>query len=257
MFEKILITEEFSNKRLDQLITELEIVNSRNQAVSLIMSGKVFVNEKKIEKPGKIIKINSVIKYKIEEKGWVSRGGIKLHGALEKFNVDVSNKICLDIGCSTGGFTEVLLSRDAQHIYSVDVGYGQFDWKLRNLKKITLFERLNIKHIKKSHISLPIDLVVCDVSFISIRNFFLHIKDFLNTNFTIVSLIKPQFEARREDVGRGGIIKDPKIHDRVCYEIKDWFLKNFDDVKIELCESVIKGQKGNKEYFIFVSKSPQ
>ena len=254
MFEKIIITEKLSNKRLDQIITELEIVNSRNKAISLIMSGKVFVNEKKIEKPGKIIKINSVIRYKKEEKSWVSRGGIKLQSALEKFNVDVSNKICLDIGCSTGGFTEVLLSRDAEHIFSVDVGYGQFDWKLRNSKKITLFERMNIKNITESHISVPIDIVVCDVSFISIRNFFLHIKNFLNTKFIIVSLIKPQFEARREDVGRGGIIKDPKIHDRVCNEIKEWFLKNFHDVKIEMCESIIKGQKGNKEYFIFVSK---
>ena len=226
MFEKIIITEKLSNKRLDQIITELEIVNSRNKAISLIMSGKVFVNEKKIEKPGKIIKINSVIRYKKDEKSWVSRGGIKLQSALEKFNIDVSNKICLDIGCSTGGFTEVLLSRDAEHIFSVDVGYGQFDWKLRNSKKITLFERMNIKNITESHIPVPIDIVVCDVSFISIRNFFLHIKNFLNTKFIIVSLIKPQFEARREDVGRGGIIKDPKIHDRVCNEIKEWFLKN-------------------------------
>tara|TARA_E500000178_G_scaffold133535_1_gene133503 strand:- start:69 stop:833 length:765 start_codon:yes stop_codon:yes gene_type:complete len=254
VFEKIIITEKLSNKRLDQIITELEIVNSRNKAISLIMSGKVFVNEKKIEKPGKIIKINSVIRYKKDEKSWVSRGGIKLQSALEKFNIDVSNKICLDIGCSTGGFTEVLLSRDAEHIFSVDVGYGQFDWKLRNSKKITLFERMNIKNITESHIPVPIDIVVCDVSFISIRNFFLHIKNFLNTKFIIVSLIKPQFEARREDVGRGGIIKDPKIHDRVCNEIKEWFLKNFHDVKIEMCESIIKGQKGNKEYFIFVSK---
>ena len=254
MFEKIIITEKLSNKRLDQIITELEIVNSRNKAISLIMSGKVFVNEKKIEKPGKIIKINSVIRYKKDEKSWVSRGGIKLQSALEKFNIDVSNKICLDIGCSTGGFTEVLLSRGAKHVYSVDVGYGQFDWKLRNSKKITLFERMNIKNITESHIPVPIDIVVCDVSFISIRNFFLHIKNFLNTKFIIVSLIKPQFEARREDVGRGGIIKDPKIHDRVCNEIKEWFLKNFHDVKIEICESIIKGQKGNKEYFIFVSK---
>tara|TARA_X000000950_G_scaffold284430_1_gene387521 strand:+ start:5538 stop:6302 length:765 start_codon:yes stop_codon:yes gene_type:complete len=254
VFEKIIITEKLSNKRLDQIITELEIVNSRNKAISLIMSGKVFVNEKKIEKPGKIIKINSVIRYKKDEKSWVSRGGIKLQSALEKFNIDVSNKICLDIGCSTGGFTEVLLSRDAEHIFSVDVGYGQFDWKLRNSKKITLFERMNIKNITESHIPVPIDIVVCDVSFISIRNFFLHIKNFLNTKFIIVSLIKPQFEARREDVGRGGIIKDPKIHDRVCNEIKEWFLKNFHDVKIEICESIIKGQKGNKEYFIFVSK---
>ena len=254
MFEKIIITKELSNKRLDQIITELQIVNSRNKAISLIMSGKVFINEKKIDKPGKIIKVNSVLKYKKEEKDWVSRGGIKLHNALETFNVDVKNKVCLDIGCSTGGFTEVLLRREAEHIYSVDVGYGQFDWKLRNSKKITLYERLNIKYINKSQLFEPIDIVVCDVSFISIRKFFLHIKNFLNSKFSIISLIKPQFEARREDIGRGGIVKDPKIQERVCQEIKDWFLNNFDDVRIETCESIIKGQKGNKEYFIFISK---
>ena len=254
MFEQILITEELSNKRLDQILTELEIVNSRNKAVSLIMSGKVFINEKKIDKPGKIIKGNSVLKYKKEEKDWVSRGGIKLHNALKVFNVDIKNKVCLDIGCSTGGFTEVLLSRDAKHIYSVDVGYGQFDWRLRNSKKVTLYERLNIKYINKSQLFEPIDVVVCDVSFISIRKFFLHIKSFLNSKFSIVSLIKPQFEARREEIGRGGIVKDPKIHEKVCNEIEVWFSKNFNNVKIEICESIIKGQKGNKEYFIFVSK---
>ena len=139
MFEKFLITKELSNKRLDQIITELEIVNSRNKAVSLIMSGKVFVNEKKIDKPGKIVKVNSVLKYKKEEKEWVSRGGIKLHNALKTFNVNIKDKVCLDVGCSTGGFTEVLLSREAKHIYSVDVGYGQFDWGLRNSKKVTLY----------------------------------------------------------------------------------------------------------------------
>tara|TARA_Y200000002_G_scaffold184594_1_gene152423 strand:- start:42 stop:806 length:765 start_codon:yes stop_codon:yes gene_type:complete len=254
VFEQILITEELSNKRLDQILTELEIVNSRNKAVSLIMSGKVFINEKKIDKPGKIIKGNSVLKYKKEEKDWVSRGGIKLHNALKVFNVDIKNKVCLDIGCSTGGFTEVLLSKDAKHIYSVDVGYGQFDWRLRNSKKVTLYERLNIKYINKSQLFEPIDVVVCDVSFISIRKFFLHIKSFLNSKFSIVSLIKPQFEARREDIGRGGIVKDPKVHEKVCNEIEVWFSNNFNNVKIEICESIIKGQKGNKEYFIFVSK---
>jgi len=253
VFEKFLITKELSNKRLDQIITELEIVNSRNKAVSLIMSGKVFVNEEKIDKPGKIIKVNSVLKYKKEEKDWVSRGGIKLHNALKTFNVNIKDKVCLDVGCSTGGFTEVLLSREAKHIYSVDVGYGQFDWGLRNSKKVTLYERLNIKNINKSQLFEPIDIVVCDVSFISITKFFLHIKNFLSSKFSIISLIKPQFEARREDIGRGGIVKDPKIHEKVCNEIEVWFLKNFNDVKIEICESIIKGQKGNKEFFIFVS----
>ena len=120
------------------------------------------------------------MKVKKRENIWVSRGGIKLKDALQKFEIVVKDKVCLDIGCSTGGFTEVLLSRDAEHVYCVDVGYGQFDWKLRNSKKITLFERMNIKNISESHISVPIDIVVCDVSFISIRKFFLHIKKSLS-----------------------------------------------------------------------------
>ena len=252
MFEKIVISKKLSNKRLDQIMTELEIVDSRNKALSLILKGNVFIDEKIIEKPVKIVKHNSVLSYKKIEPTWVSRGGIKLFDALEIFDVKVSRKICLDIGCSTGGFTEVLLKKDAKHIFSVDVGYGQFDWNLRNSKKITLYERLNIKNLKNSHINQSIDIVVCDVSFISIRKFFLHIKNFLNKKFTIISLIKPQFEAKREEVGKGGIIKETKVHNRVCKEIELWFLKNFENVKIEICESKILGQKGNKEFFICV-----
>ena len=212
MFEKILITKELSNKRLDQIITELEIVNSRNKAISLIMSGKVFIDEKKIDKPGKIIKVNSVLKYKKEEKDWVSRGGIKLHNALKTFNVDIRNKVCLDIGCSTGGFTDVLLSREAKHIYSVDVGYGQFDWRLRNSKNIILLERTNAKFVNSNIITELVDLVVCDVSFISLKKVILPFKSLLKEKFEIVALIKPQFEASKQLVGKKGIIRNKMVH---------------------------------------------
>ncbi len=251
MFDKFILSKIFFNKRLDQILTDLKISDSRNKAIGLIMSGNVFLDEKKIEKPGKILKKASILKIK-RKKEWVSRGGIKLSDALLKFKIDPSGMRCLDIGCSTGGFTEVLLNKNAEHIYAVDVGYGQFDWKLRNSKKITLYERLNIRHINKTHISKSLNLVVCDVSFISIKKVFTNIKNFLNDKFIILSLIKPQFEADRKDIGKGGIVKNPDVHKFVCEDLKNWFSENFSNVDINIRESAIKGQKGNKEFFICV-----
>ena len=252
MFHKFIIPKKLSNERLDQILLKLNIVDSRNKANGIIMSGNVFIDDTKIEKSGKIIKANSILKVKKSKKIWVSRGGIKLNSALENFKIDVEDKVCLDIGCSTGGFSEVLLDRNAKHIFAVDVGYGQFAWNLRNSLKISLFERLNIKNLTNEHIPVPLDIVVCDVSFISIKKFFLHVKNFLNKKFIIVSLIKPQFESKKGDVGKGGIVKDSKIHTQVCDEIKSWFCKNFDKVSLKIIESPIMGQKGNKEFFILV-----
>lgn len=252
MVEEYKVPEYLSDQRLDQILLKLNIVDSRNKANGIIMSGYVFIDDKKIEKSGKIVKANSIVKIKKRETIWVSRGGIKLNDALEKFQIDVTDKVCLDIGCSTGGFSEVLLSRNAKHIFSVDVGYGQFDWNLRNSSKISLFERLNIRNLAKEHIPVGIDIVVCDVSFISIKKFFLHVKKFLNKKFLIISLIKPQFESKRNDVGKGGVIKDSNVHEYVCEDIKSWFSENFIDVSLKIIESPILGQKGNKEFFIFV-----
>lgn len=252
MFEEYKVPEYLSDQRLDQILLKLNIVDSRNKANGIIMSGYVFIDDKKIEKSGKIIKANSILKIKKRETTWVSRGGIKLNDALQKFKINITNKVCLDIGCSTGGFTQVLLQKNAKQIFSVDVGYGQFDWNLRKSNKITLFERLNIKNLTKDHIPVLIDIVVCDVSFISVKKFFLHVKNFLNKKFIIISLIKPQFESKRKDVGRGGVIKDSNVHEYVCEDIKKWFSENFIDVSLKIIESPILGQKGNKEFFIFV-----
>ncbi len=252
MFEEYKVPEYLSDQRLDQILLKLNIVDSRNKANGIIMSGYVFIDDKKIEKSGKIIKANSILKIKKRETTWVSRGGIKLNDALQKFKINITNKVCLDIGCSTGGFTQVLLQKNAKQIFSVDVGYGQFDWNLRKSNKIKLFERLNIKNLTKDHIPVLIDIVVCDVSFISVKKFFLHVKNFLNKKFIIISLIKPQFESKRKDVGRGGVIKDSNVHEYVCEDIKKWFSENFIDVSLKIIESPILGQKGNKEFFIFV-----
>ena len=252
MFEEYKVPEYLSDQRLDQILLKLNIVDSRNKANGIIMSGYVFIDDKKIEKSGKIIKAHSILKIKKRETTWVSRGGIKLNDALQKFKINITNKVCLDIGCSTGGFTQVLLQKNAKQIFSVDVGYGQFDWNLRKSNKIKLFERLNIKNLTKDHIPVLIDIVVCDVSFISVKKFFLHVKNFLNKKFIIISLIKPQFESKRKDVGRGGVIKDSNVHEYVCEDIKKWFSENFIDVSLKIIESPILGQKGNKEFFIFV-----
>ena len=151
MFEEYKVPEYLSDHRLDQILLKLNIVDSRNKANGIIMSGYVFIDDKKIEKAGKIIKANSILKIKKRETTWVSRGGIKLNDALHKFKINVTNKVCLDIGCSTGGFSEVLLQKNAKQIFSVDVGYGQFDWNLRKSNKISLFERLNIKIINSMY----------------------------------------------------------------------------------------------------------
>ena len=189
---------------------------------------------------------------KENQHSWVSRGGIKLNKAVEVFDVNILDKICLDIGCSTGGFSDVLLKYKAKKIYAVDVGYGQFDWKLRNSEKVTLLERTNARNLSKKIISEPIDIVVCDVSFISIKKVLLPIKQLIKEKYEIISLIKPQFEVTKELVGKGGIVRDEDVHRNICREIKLWLSKNFLHKIIKIIESPILGQKGNKEFLIYL-----
>jgi len=196
MFSSKKVPHSLNNLRIDIILKELCLVDSRNKALAVIMAGNVFVDEKRINKPGKLVKSNSIVKLKNNDHNWASRGGIKLDNSLKFFKTEVSGKICLDIGCSSGGFTDVLIFYGAKRVYAVDVGYGQFDWRLRNSKKVKLFERTNAKNLNKQIISEPIDLVVCDVSFISIRKIFGNIKGLLNEKYEILSLIKPQLKQR-------------------------------------------------------------
>ena len=220
--------------------------------MALIISGKVFVDNEKIVKPGKIIKCNKVIELKKDKNQWVSRGGIKLSHALKKFDINVSEKISLDVGCSTGGFTDVLIKMGVKKVYAVDVGYGQLDWRLRNSEKVILYERTNARELDTNIIPQLLDLVVCDVSFISLTKVLLPLKELLNNKFEILALIKPQFEARKNEVGRGGIIKDSKVHKRICDELTIWFRQNFKHKSVNIIDSPITGQKGNKEFFIYI-----
>ena len=251
MLGTIVFTNKFKNKRLDLILVDMKLVSSRQKAVSLIMRGDVFVEQEKVDKPGKIVKLNQKISLKKKEKEWVSRGGLKLAAVLEKFNVVTKNKICLDIGCSTGGFCDVLLKKNVKKIFAVDVGYGQFDWNLRKKKEIVLLEKTNARYLNKKLISESINLIVCDVSFISAKKVLEPNKKFLGEKFEVIVLLKPQFEVGRKFVGKGGIVKNTKIHEELCADFKHWVKKIFNPTFCKITESPILGQKGNREFLFY------
>tara|TARA_B100000963_G_C22609825_1_gene664334 strand:- start:743 stop:1516 length:774 start_codon:yes stop_codon:yes gene_type:complete len=254
MFSSNIVSKEFNNKRLDLFLVGMGIVKSRQRAVSLIMSGNVYISHEKIDKPGKLIKNKQIIRIKKNDNPWVSRGGLKLAKAISNFKINVKDKICADVGCSTGGFSDVLLKKGAKRIFAIDVGYGQFDWRLRNSKNIILLERTNAKFLNSKVIKELLDLVVCDVSFISLKKVILPFKNLLKQKFEIVALIKPQFEVSKQLVGKKGIIRDEKIHSNICKNINAWFVENFSPDFVEIIDSPILGQKGNKEFLIYVKK---
>ena len=255
MFSSNIVLKKYNNKRLDSFLVDMGIVKSRQRAVSLIMSGNVYVADEKIDKPGKLIKNKQIIRIKKNDNPWVSRGGLKLAKAIENFKIKVKDKVCADLGCSTGGFSDVLLKNGAKKIFAIDVGYGQFDWRLRNSKNIILLERTNAKFINSKVITDLVDLLVCDVSFISLKKVILPFKNLLKEKFEIIALIKPQFEASKELVGKKGIIRDEKIHENICVNINSWFVENFFPDVVEIINSPILGQKGNKEFLIYVKKN--
>mgnify|MGYP002842589267 CR=1 FL=1 len=218
------------------------------------MAGQVFVEGKVINKSGYNIKPDAKIKIKDIGPEWVSRGAYKLIKALDENNIKVDNKTCMDLGASTGGFTEVLIKRNAKKVFAVDVGTNQLHEKLKKNKKIVSLEKTNAKFLDNKIIKDTIDLIVCDVSFISMKKVLLPCLSFLNKNQGIViGLIKPQFEAKRSEVKRGGVVVDQLVHQRICDEFKDWFINNL-EMRVEgVLQSPIKGPKGNKEFFIYAN----
>ena len=239
------------NKRLDNLLVEMKLVPSRQKAISLIIRGNVFVEDKKIDKPGKVVKINQKISLKLHEKDWVSRGGYKLDAVIKNFNVIPKNKVCMDIGCSSGGFCDVLIKEKAKKIYAIDVGYGQFDWNLRKKKEIILLEKTNARYLNNTLIPEKIDLIVCDVSFISAKKVLEPNKKFFGEKFEVIVLLKPQFEVGKKFVGKGGIVRDPKIHEILCVDFKKWIKNYFKPSFCKIIESPVLGQKGNKEFLFY------
>ncbi len=233
--------------RLDQLVYELGFTESRERAKTTIMSGLVFVNGQRADKPGTPVLPDAKVEVRGEALPFVSRGGFKLDKALKVFPVDPKDKICIDCGASTGGFTDVLLQHGAAKVYAVDVGYGQLAWKLRTDERVVNLERTNLRYVTREQIPEDIQLAVMDVSFISIKLVLPAVKELLLPGADIVCLIKPQFEAGREEVGKKGVVRDGKVHCEVIHNILD-FAPQAGLTVMGLDYSPIKGPEGNIEY---------
>lgn len=240
--------------RLDQLLFERGLTESRERARTTIMSGLVFVNGQRVDKPGTPVDPEAKIELHGEALPFVSRGGFKLDKALKVFPVDPAGKTCLDCGASTGGFTDVLLQHGAKKVYAVDVGYGQLAWKLRTDERVVNLERTNLRYVTQEQIPEPIELAVMDVSFISIRLVIPAVKALLCPDADFICLIKPQFEAGREDVGKKGVVRDSAVHERVIREILD-FVPEAGLSAVGLDYSPIKGPEGNIEYLCHLKNS--
>ena len=244
----------FNKKRIDQILFEKGFVDSRNKAQALIMAGQVYSNNKIVRKSGEFFNQDINIKIIRKSDNWVSRGALKIEPIIINYKIEVKDKICLDIGSSTGGFTEVLLKYGAKKIYAVDVGYGQLHERIKRNSKVISMERRNARYLSSKEIVEEIDLLVCDASFISLRQVINRPIEFLNNNGKLIGLIKPQFEANRNEVKKGGIIKDPLIHNRVCKEVKNWLIEEKKMKVLDIVASPIKGSKGNIEYFVVATK---
>lgn len=213
------------------------------------MAGEVFIEGKRLDKPGQLIHVDAIIEVRSSKFPWVSRGGVKLAHAIEYFGILPQNKVCLDIGASTGGFTDVLLENGASKVYSVDVGRAQLDWKLRSDERVIVLERTNARNLNSINVNEPIDIIVCDVSFIGLETVLPSPLSLAVEGATLVALIKPQFEVGRGQVGKGGVVRDSNLHKEVCERISSWLNKNGWEVN-GLVESPILGPKGNREFLI-------
>lgn len=241
-------------ERLDLILVNRNLVQSRQTARFLIMTGKVFVNGDKELKPGTKIDINSKITVNDSSMKYVSRGGYKLEKAIDKFKISVKDKVCMDIGASTGGFTDCMLQNGAKKVFSIDVGYGQFNWNLRNDKRVVCMERTNVRYLNYEDIGEYSDFASIDVSFISLTKILIPTKQLLKDSGSIVCLIKPQFEAGKENVGKKGVVKDKNIHIDVISNIVK-YCKSIDLNVINLDYSPIKGPEGNIEYLLYLDKN--
>ena len=218
------------------------------------MAGMVFLETKRLDKPGQQVPIGSNIEIKGKKHPWVSRGGLKLEKAIIEFNLNCNSIIALDIGASTGGFTDVLLTKGAERVYAVDVGHGQLDWKLRQDSRVIVKEKTNARYLSNDIIKEPLDAIVCDASFISLKKILPAGLSFLKNKGWLAALIKPQFEAGRELVGKGGVVRDAQVHQNIISDIECWIK---DEVKMNLLgvtESPILGPSGNKEFVIVATK---
>ena len=240
-------------KRLDVLCVERGLAASREKAKAVIMSGIVYVDGVREDKAGTSFDESAVIEVRGTTLKYVSRGGLKLEKAIEVFRLDLDGLTCLDVGSSTGGFTDCMLQNGAAHVYAIDVGRGQLDWKLRNDPRVTCMEKTNIRYVVPSDIGVAADFSSIDVSFISLVKVLGPVKDLLKENGRIVCLIKPQFEAGREKVGKHGVVRDENVHREVILKVRE-YAESIGLTPIGLDFSPIKGPEGNIEYLMYLCK---
>ncbi len=239
--------------RVDQLLVERALAQSRSRAAALVMAGHVMIGDKKASKPGQQVAHDADITLIGKDHPWVSRGGIKLAHALEEFGIEVAGVVAMDVGSSTGGFTDVLLTNGAARVYAVDSGTNQLAWKLRSDDRVIVHEQTSARILTDVHIPEAIGIIVCDASFIGLSKVLERPLTFAQAGAQLIALIKPQFEAGREEVGKGGVIRDAKVHKRVCDEIQAWLVERGWQVK-GLTTSPITGPKGNVEFLVWAEK---
>ena len=239
--------------RADQLLVSRGLAESRTRAQALIMAGSVFSGEKKLAKPGDMLVEDAPLEVRGKDHPWVSRGGIKLAHGLDHFGFDVSGAVALDIGSSTGGFTDVLLSRGAARVYAVDVGTNQLAWKLRQDPRVIVHEQTNARHLDSSIVPEPVDVVTCDASFISLPKVLESPLKLAHEGASLVALVKPQFEAGRDEVGKGGVVRDPDVHSRVCAAAAEWVGSQGWRI-VGITQSPITGPEGNVEFLLAAVK---
>lgn len=236
--------------RLDHLLVARGLAENRTKAQALIMSGLVYAGDRQLDKPGHQINDDADLRVKGKGHPWVSRGGVKLAHGLSHFDIDPTGLVCLDMGASTGGFTDVLLTHGAAKVYAIDVGHGQLDWKLRSDDRVVVLEKTNARNLSADHVPEPVDLIVCDVSFIGLELVLPPAMALAAPGATLVSLIKPQFQAGRENVGKGGVVRDSAVHEQVCMDVERFISEDCGWSVLGISPSPIKGPEGNVEFLI-------
>jgi 23S rRNA (cytidine1920-2'-O)/16S rRNA (cytidine1409-2'-O)-methyltransferase len=240
--------------RADQLLVDRGLAESRSRAQALILAGKVFSGERRIAKAGDILPSEVSLEVRGQDHPWVSRGGIKLDHALHHFGLSARERICLDVGASTGGFTDVLLANGAARVHAVDVGHGQLAWKLRNDPRVVVHERTNARYLSRDIVADPIDALVCDASFIGLATLLPAPLGLCRSGAWAVALIKPQFEAGPDAVGKKGVVRDPAVHAAVCQRVQAWWAALPGWRVLGITASPIHGPEGNREFLIAAAR---
>ena len=243
-----------AKRRADQLLVDQGLAESRAKAHALILAGLVSCSGRRVDKPGNQLAADAVLELKGRDHPWVSRGGVKLAHALDHFRISVEGKVALDIGASTGGFTDVLLSRGARRVHAVDVGHGQLAWKLRQDPRVVVHERFNARYISRDEIREPVDIITCDASFISLATVLPAPLRLAADEAELVALLKPQFEAGREHVGKGGVVRDAAVQREVCERAAAWVAAQPGWAVVGIIESPILGPEGNREFLLYARR---